>query len=371
MKRTVSIKLNPTTEQSKALEELRNSFNAACNLIVPYAVENRCWNRVALHHLCYYQVRETSELGSQMVCNAIHKVCSAYKVLGLKKKDDVPVIGFKDKSSVHFDKRTYTIKDGGISLYTLNKRILVSCQIGDFQKAYLKKGVAKEAELIRKRNTWYFNLVLDLPNPAKTEPNGKVLGIDMGESNLATTSNGTIHGGGSLRHQRDKYLALRKRLQSNGTQSSKQLLKKVSGKESRHVKHVNHVVSRLIVNEAIASDCDTIALENLTNIRQRIKANKRVRSRLHRWSWYQLQQFIEYKAEEAGLNVVYVNPAYTSQTCSVCSSIGQRSKHRFYCSNCGSQQHSDLNASRNICRLVESADSSTGQVTAPYVRLAS
>ena len=75
------------------------------------------------------------------------------------------------------------------------------------------------------------------------------------------------------------------RLQANGTKSSKQFLVKVSGKENRHVKHVNHEISKAIIQEALASGCDTIAMEDLTNIRKRIKARKRVRSRLHRWAW--------------------------------------------------------------------------------------
>ena len=56
-------------------------------------------------------------------------------------------------------------------------------------------------------------------------------------------------------------------------------------------------------------------LEDLTNIRANIKAGKRVRTRLHRWAFRQLRDFVAYKAEAAGLNVIFVEPAYTSQTC--------------------------------------------------------
>ncbi len=34
-----------------------------------------------------------------------------------------------------------------------------------------------------------------------------------------------------------------------------------------------------------------------TNILKRIKVGKRMRYRLHRWSWAQLQSFINYKAQ--------------------------------------------------------------------------
>src|SRR5208283_3543768 len=103
---------------------------------------------------------------------------------------------------------------------------------------------------------------------------------------------GKLFGGGQLRHERDRALALRSRLQSNGSKSASQLLQKISGTEMRHVTHVNHEISKAIVQEAINTGCDMIALEDPTNIRKRIKARKRVRSRLHRWPWAQLQEFI-------------------------------------------------------------------------------
>ena len=79
-------------------------------------------------------------------------------------------------------------------------------------------------------------------------------------------------------------------------------------------------------------------MEDLTNIRIRIKAGKRLRSRLHGWPWAQLQAFIEYKARAEGINVVYINPAYTSKTCAACGAIGSRSKHRFTWKLCGIQR---------------------------------
>jgi transposase len=61
---------------------------------------------------------------------------------------------------------------------------------------------------------------------------------------------------------------------------------------------------------------------------------------------------IEYKAESLGLSVKYVNPAYSSQECSLCGCLGVRQRHLFKCS-CGNQQHSDLNASRTLCRFAQ------------------
>jgi putative transposase len=369
MKRTISLKLILSEEQSDALLATQKAFSDACNQIVPFAIENRCWNRVALHHLCYYKIRESSaSIGSQMVCNAIKSVCSSYKVLKIKKPQEVPIISFKTSGSVHYDKRTYSITDEILSLFTLNGRIKCSFTSGDFQKNYLEQGIVKEAELIKRGKRWFFNIVLDIPD-VEFKKEGKVIAIDVGENNIATTSNGSIHGGGKLRHERDKFLERRKKLQSNGSPSAKRCLKRISGRESRYVKETNHIISKSIVEEAFNMGAKVIILEELTNIRKRIKGSKRLRSRLHRWSWYELQQFIKYKAQAKGIATIYVNPAYTSQTCSKCDCLGSRHKHLFKCLNCGSYQHSDRNASINLLKLGESVVSSTAFVNMPMVAI--
>jgi putative transposase len=368
MKRAVSLKLLTTTDQSAALSALAVEFAVACNAIVPLSVEHRCWNRVVLHHHAYYAVRElVPALGSQMVCQAVHRVADAYKTLkankGIAKDKPVPTIAFRP-TSVNFDKRTYSIKGDVLSLFTLKGRAKVPFVCGKHQRNLLSSGAPKEAKLIVRKGVWYFNLVLDIPDATPSSGGGS-MGVDVGENSLAATSTGKVFGGGQLRHNRDKYLANRRRLQANGSRAAKRKLRAISGRESLHVKHVNHEVSKSIVAEAVNSNVGEIRMEDLTHIRANIKAGKRVRTRLHRWAFRQLQDFVAYKAEAAGLRVVYVNPAYTSQTCSVCGEIGKRTKHRFVCS-CGNMAHSDVNASRNIAKFAEPIGTVRGcKVTSP------
>jgi len=357
MQRTISIRLDTIQDQEKALSHLQNAYMEACNKLSAEVVEHRCWNRVALHNLTYSKIRNSSPLGSQMVCNAIFTVCKAYKNRNILKDEAMPTIQFHKNRSVHFDKRTYSIKGNLLSLYTLEGRIRIPMRMGPFQEDYFSKGIPKEGELICKKGRWYFNLVLDLPEAPKTE-NTTYLGVDLGENNLAAISSGKIFGGGKIRHDRDKFLAKRRKLQSNGSQSAKQLLKKISGREARRMKQTNHQVSKAIVQEAIKNQAGVIVLEDLRNIRRRIKGGLRIRTRLHRWSFYQLQMMIQYKAENLGIQVKYVNPAYSSQLCSQCDQLGIRQGNAFKCL-CGNQQHADLNASRTLCRFAQSLNCAT------------
>lgn len=362
MKRTIAIKLSISDLQREALHELQELFEAACNQVSSVAFVEKERNRVRLHHMCYRSLRQSlPKLGSQMCCNAVAKTAAALQAQKHPKQ-----LLFKKGCSVHFDKRTYSLKKQTLSLFTPRGRIRVPLEISEFHKPFLDFGTPKEAELFCKGNRWFFHLVLDLPDVLPVD-NGKAMGVDLGENVLAATSTGKLFGGGALRAKRDQFLALRQRLQSNGSQSAKQRLREISGKEKRNVKHVNHCIAKKIVQEAKEAGCSTIVLEDLKNIWERIKAGRKLRSRLHRWSFDQLRQFIEYKAAASGIQIRHVCPAYTSQTCSSCLSLGTRLKHRFSCSNCGSLKHSDLNASQIILRLGVSADAPTGTVNCRYV----
>ncbi|MGC8980067.1 MAG: RNA-guided endonuclease InsQ/TnpB family protein, partial [Thermoplasmata archaeon] len=124
-------------------------------------------------------------------------------------------------------------------------------------------------------------------------------------------------------------------------------LRKLSGRERRFVRDVNHVISKKIVSLPY----DVFVLEALDPADMRRKGQgKRFRKMLGSWSPYELQKFIEYKAEDAGKIVVYVNPKYTSQRCSRCGYIDKNNRHGsvFRCKNCGFELNADLNASRNI-----------------------
>ena len=368
MLRTASIRLNVTCAEAAALHALRTAYADACNRLVPIVREHRCWNRVGLHNHAYSRLRAETPLGSQMTCNAIYSVCKAYKAqkaLGRISKDAVPLVRF-DRASVHYDKRTYTLMKDALSLNTLEGRIRVVLSPGEHQQRILDSGRPKEAELVYRKGRWFFNLVVEGEDP-KPLTSGSVMGVDVGENNLAATSLGKLFGGECLRERRDRYLDRRRRLQSNGSQSARQALQQASGKEMRRVKHVNHETSKAIVAQALSAGVAKIRMEDLTHIRDRIKAGRRMRARLHRWAFRQLQQFIEYKAQGVGIAVEYVNPAYTSQKCSCCDSLGRRVRHLFVCEQCGLRAHADLNASRNHARIGETAVSPRAAVDTPDV----
>ncbi|WP_321416928.1 transposase [uncultured Methanomethylovorans sp.] len=147
-------------------------------------------------------------------------------------------------------------------------------------------------------------------------------------------------------HIHNKYKHIRKDLQKK-RQFKK--LKQIKDRESRIVRDLNHKISSKIVKTAIANNSG-IKLEDLTGIRKTSKPSKSFRYSLNSWSFYQLQMFIEYKAKLHGVDVVYINPAYTSQTCSRCGCIGNREGKSFECLTCRHVENADINAAFNIAK---------------------
>jgi IS605 OrfB family transposase len=145
---------------------------------------------------------------------------------------------------------------------------------------------------------------------------------------------------------------MRARLQSKGTLSAKRMIKHLAGKEKRLMKDVNHYVSKAIIRFAVENGVSVIGLEDLTGIRDRTNNNLRKKQKyLHNnWAFYQLQQFIEYKAKSSGIITEYVNPEYTSKACCRCNHISKNSRDglKFLCDTCGFELNADLNGARNI-----------------------
>jgi putative transposase len=61
---------------------------------------------------------------------------------------------------------------------------------------------------------------------------------------------------------------------------------------------------------------------------------------------------LAYKAEEAGRQLIRVNPRHTSQRCAECGLVARASRVGavFRCQACGHTDHADINAARNILR---------------------
>jgi IS605 OrfB family transposase len=353
MKQTVLVKLAPTPAQHAALLRTLEAFNAACNAIADVAYAHHMANKIELQKLVYYDIRERFGLSAQMAIRAIAKVAEAYK------RDKRIKPSFHPHGAMVYDERIYNFPTvDRVSLLTLDGRVLVPFRFGVYAEGMMQRRRGQCDLLYRKSSDAFFLAVtIDAPEPTPDDASDYV-GVDLGMITLAATSDGEFltHSTGPkhahVNEVRARFSRFRQKLQKKGTKSSTRLLKQRSGRERRFAKDVNHCLSKAIVQRATGTGRG-IALENLTHIRSRMNGSKRQRRVLHRWAFCQLRAFIAYKAALAGVPVVYVDPAYTSQTCSHCGHCeraNRRSQAHFLCQSCGFSAHADLNAAENIRR---------------------
>ena len=161
MNSTLQIRLEVSPQQAARLRALQIAFAEVCNALAPVVRRTRCWNRVALHHMTYRSLRERfPQLGSQMICNAIYSVSrtsrlvyqhpsSPFNVARLGQRA-LPLIRFGENCPVYFDRHTLSVKQGRLSLYSLDGRMRFGVGLKPADERHLQEGKLRETVLQRR-----------------------------------------------------------------------------------------------------------------------------------------------------------------------------------------------------------------------------
>ena len=371
--RTIVLKLKPTPEQAAEMDATLNAFAKACDHIADVARRTHTTNKVLIQRECYKEVRELFGLSANLTIRAIARVCAALKVPEKAHSSFSP-------TSIDYDARIFSFRewDWTISLTLLNSRQRIDSVPGEHQKRVLKGTKPTAAQLVKREGRFFIHVLIGGEAPDPIDPDD-VIGVDLGVAKIAVTSDEPKgHCGSKVEAVRRKHNLQRKRLQKKGTKGAKKKLRRISGKEARFRKHENHCISKTIVQTAKRTGRG-IALEDLKGIRERIRARGGdARNKLSGWSFHQLGGFLSYKAQDAGIPIVFVNAAYTSQTCSACGHCeksNRKNQADFVCKHCGFSVNADWNAARNIRALGASksskelaiAEAKTGNGTAAEI----
>ena len=358
----MKIKLTPSAAEHAALLGTLSLCNKVANQLSEFAYQTGTKNKYKLQSAQYEQAKEQG-LAAQAAVRTVAKVADAYTTQAALVKSGALVgkrkakalshpIKFRKTAAQAFDKNnlSYNLEYKTISIWTVAGRLRTvkfECSLEQLVKlqAY-RKG---ESDLSYENGVFYLTAGVEIPEePLRTVTD--YLAFDSGIVNIATTSDGDNWSGGAVTLRRKKNRKLRATLQAKGTKSAKRLLKKRSKKESRFVKNTNHVISKKIVEKAKHTGRG-IAFENLKHIRDRARSSKPNRTELNNWAFAQLFNYVTYKATLAGVPVKIVDPAYSSQLCPSCGTIGKNNRpHRdlFQCASCAHTGPADLIAAQNI-----------------------
>ena len=383
MEQTVNIKVklnilepNVGMKFSKTMEQYR----LACNYVSEYLFNNNFpLNKNEVQKVIYNTIREKFNLKSQMTISCIRSVIARYKTVKTQmarrpyKYQDrntgewyrevrdltwlhKPISFNRPQVDLQRNRDWSYLSSGQLSINTLDGRVKVEPICRGFNQ-YLdgtwKFGLAK---LLKSSGKWYLHISATKEVADFNKQTVKhVVGLDRGLRFLATSydeqGKTAFFDGQAIMRKRAKYQKLRATLQAKGTKSAKRRLKKLSGRENRWISDVNHCLSKTLVKKYGANTL--FVLENLNGVSfERTDLPKALRNQNKSWAFYQLEQFLTYKAHLHNSEVVEVSAKYTSQRCPKCGVIKKdnrhHEKHEYHCTNCGYCSNDDRIGAMNI-----------------------
>ncbi len=334
MNQVETVRLHPTAPTD--LLAWMKQFNDAANWLSGIAFTERLWHWLPLQRRTYRELRDQFQLPAAAAVVVIRKVAAAYRNTGRRQHQ----VRFRRLGGIPIYRHRYK-RDGTIAVYGFRLPFAARPQA--------RLSGRHQGVLCYRRGKFvlYQVVEVEVPTPATVDD---YVGCDLGTTNLLTDSEQEAYSGQAVEEKRRIYAHRRQRLQQRGTRAARRKLRTLSGRQRRYQRDINHGIAKRVVAKA-QQLCRGIALEDLRGIRDRIKARRRQRARLHNWAFGQLRQFIVYKAARAGVPVVFVDPANSSRTCPACGHIdklNRRSQGEFRCRRCGHAGPADVIAARNI-----------------------
>ena len=383
---TIKVKLDlQHNEDVSIIINTMEQYRQACNYISEYIFTHGFQlNQLKLQKEIYNDIRVRFGLKSMMAQSAIRSTIARYKTINTQLKQnpyrfqdvntkkwyhvsrnlewlEKPINFARPQADLVRNRDWSKLANGKLSINTLEGRIFATpiCS-ASFEKYFSSDWKLGGAKLIEHGGNWYLHISATKSIEAvTTEQITHVVGIDRGIRFHAVCydeqGKTTFFSGSKARTKRNKFAKVRAELQSKGTKSAKRVLKRISGRENRWMTDVNHCLSKTLVRKY---DKNTLfVLEDLTGItfdEDNLKGSNESRYEKRSWAFYQLEQFLTYKANLNHSAVLKVPAQYTSQRCPKCGYIDKKNRnhksHVFKC-KCGYCSNDDRIGAMNIQQL--------------------
>lgn len=319
--------------------------NEAATFAARLGFYSKVFSQPSIHKLAYREIRNRFGLSAQLAVRAIGKAVEAFA------NDKTVCPKFREDGAITYDQRNMSFKGvDKVSLSTLSGREIIGMVYGEYQRERFDR-IKGQCDLVRRDGVFYLFATVDFPEPPAIAVHD-FIGVDLGIVQIAMTDDGESFSGQPVEKSRRRNARAKKTYQKRNTRSARRRLRKFGKRQSRFQRDVNHCISKKIVAKALGLGVG-IAVENLDGVGTRIRATVRrsQRSRMGNWGFFQLRNFLTYKARFFGVPIVAVDPRYTSQTCSACGHrerANRKSQSEFCCKHCGLSINADQNGARNI-----------------------
>jgi IS605 OrfB family transposase len=278
-----------------------------------------------------------------------------------EKAMDEDILKLEASAKGQFD---YWLRVAALEKY---KPVYLPVKLAAYHKTKLAGQTLNTTVSLNRRHdgSWWLTLTFDQETPQPVPQPGcpRVAG-DIGIANFLTSSTGkrygTFHGKLAQRFQQDRDKRQRKAklracLQKKGVEK---LPSTSSASGQRLTRHVRQEINRAVNLFLDDHKEHEIVLERLSPSTMRFKS-KRMNAYLYASNLGHIPEQIAWAAAKRGLVVTYVNPAYSSQECSVCHYTHRTNRpdqRTFRCGVCGYEAHADANASLNIANRYDDAE---------------
>jgi putative transposase len=360
MRKTFQYRIFPTAKQTTSLEQTISG----CRWLYNHFLEQRktAWGTEKKSLSRYDQSNTLKTLKqehkflnnvySQVLQNVSMRIDLAFRAFFRRiKSGDKP--GFpRFRGKVRYDSFTYT--QAGFKLL---KSVVQLSKIGGVKIKLHRpiKGIVKTCTIRRTpTGKWFVTFVCVIEHKPIEQPAEPSIGLDMGLEHFTTLSDGNHIENPRFFKKEEKALAKTQRKLSAQKKATKvrakarKIVTRVHERINWKRHNFAHQEARKLVNRF-----NTIAVEDLS-INDMQKNNFRSMNKsIGDAAWRMFLNCLSYKAEYAGQKLIQINPAYTSQTCSVC---GNRQKLKlsdrmYHCPCCDLEINRDINAAINIKTL--------------------
>jgi len=356
------------TRLFKKIKLLENK-NSKWNVLKLYLMKKKL-NNIILQYKLLKKIIEPRDNNLKYFEKEVHKdtrtIANNEAHTAWQTNIDLILKGKKDHFDLHFKtkkvfKKSYNfglapsmfnIKDNNIILTNkkLNINMLkLSCKS---KKSLYKINCIKQGNIIYKKKKYYLCLCVCLKNTnINTKQINNVIGLDPGVSTfLSGFSNKEL-----IKFQQDNFLNILNikidYLKSKNIKNKRKSLLKLERKKENIVNELHWKVINYL-----CKNYDIICIEKFSSKScvESKTSNRFTNRRLNDLKHFKFRQRLIFKANNQGIEVIQVNPYYTSKFCSKCGNVKQKlslSERVYNCENCKLQICRDLNACKNILML--------------------
>ncbi|OKY78209.1 MAG: IS605 OrfB-like transposable element containing RNAse H-like and Zn finger domain [Candidatus Methanohalarchaeum thermophilum] len=353
---TYKFRLYPSNEQKEKLEETLD----LCRWTYNHFLEklNECEEVPSRYELQKELPKLKEEkpglkqVHSKVLQMTLKKLYNNLKALSESKKNGYKVGKLRYKGKGWY--KTFTYNQSGYKIKETNtrKNLLKLSKIGEIPIRMHRKVKGEIKNIVVKREQtgkWFASIVTDFQKDLSSGEG--VVAIDLNTTNYLTDSNGLVIENPKYLEEKEERLRKekqkldRKQKGSNNYEKQRRRVAKKYEELRNARKDFLHKLSR-----AYVENYDTIILEDLS-ISDMCEDSFFAKSNLDT-SWGKFKDYLKYKAESAGTEIILVNPENTTQICSNCGEKVSKNiwdrEHK--CPNCGFSTTRDHNSSLNILK---------------------